>query len=75
MMQLRSRRRCRSCWRAVGALSRWLLAAALLRRHGPGHASVGAISVLSNRADLISGGDALVRIDLGDADAASVKVR
>ena len=36
--------------------------------------SVGAISVLSNRADLISGGDALVRIDLGDANAASVKV-
>ncbi len=36
--------------------------------------SVGAISVLSNRADLISGGDALVRIDLGDATAASVKV-
>ena len=36
--------------------------------------SVGAISVLSNRADLISGGDALVRIELGDAEAASLTV-
>ncbi len=36
--------------------------------------SIEAISVLSNRADLISGGDALVRIDLGDAAPASVKV-
>jgi hypothetical protein len=36
--------------------------------------SLGAISVLSNRADSISGGDALVRIDLGDAQAASVTV-
>jgi Tannase-like family of unknown function (DUF6351) len=32
------------------------------------------ITVLSNRADLISGGDALVAIDLGNADAAAVKV-
>ena len=36
--------------------------------------TLGAITVLSNRADLISGGDALVAIELGDADAASVKV-
>ena len=36
--------------------------------------SLGPISVLSNRADTVSGGDALVRIDLGDAEAASVKV-
>ena len=32
------------------------------------------ITVLSNRADLISGGDALVAIDLGDAEASSVTV-
>ena len=32
------------------------------------------ITVLSNRADLISGGDALVAIDLGNADASAVKV-
>jgi Tannase-like family of unknown function (DUF6351) len=32
------------------------------------------IEVLSNRADLISAGDALVAIDIGSADPASVKV-
>ena len=32
------------------------------------------ITVLSNRADLISGGDALVAIDLGNTDASAVKV-
>jgi hypothetical protein len=36
--------------------------------------TVGPITVLSNRADLISGGDALVRIDLGNAAADDVRV-
>jgi hypothetical protein len=36
--------------------------------------TLGAIGVLSNRADAVTGGDALVRIDLGDAKAASVRV-
>jgi hypothetical protein len=36
--------------------------------------SVVAIAVLSSRADVISGGDALVAIDLGDANPASVEV-
>jgi Tannase-like family of unknown function (DUF6351) len=37
-------------------------------------AAVGPITVLSNRADIVSGGDALVRIDLGNAAPGSVRV-
>jgi uncharacterized tannase-like protein DUF6351 len=40
---------------------------------GAAHA-IREIAVLSNRADLISGGDALVAIDLGHVDASAVKV-
>jgi hypothetical protein len=36
--------------------------------------TIGPITVLSNRADLISGGDALVRIDLGNAAAGTIRV-
>jgi hypothetical protein len=36
--------------------------------------SIGGISVLSNRADLVSGGDALVAVDLAGADADDVRV-
>ncbi|MGZ8708162.1 MAG: DUF6351 family protein, partial [Gaiellaceae bacterium] len=39
-----------------------------------GSQTVREITVLSNRADLVSGGDALVAIDLKDAAASSVKV-
>ena len=46
------------------------------RSGGPkgGTQEIREITVLSNRADLISGGDALVAIDLGNADASAVKV-
>ena len=51
---------------------------AVLRSAGPPEGrertTIREITVLSNRADLISGGDALVAIDLGNTDASAVKV-
>src|SRR3954454_3766107 len=66
---------------AMGQTSRVLLvlavAAAVVLSGGAGATASGppAIHVLSNRADLISGGDALVAIDLRGARASKVAVR
>ena len=68
---LQARRRARF----LGTLAAFgLLALALSGAGNAGHPkgathAIREITVLSNRADLISGGDALVAIDLGNADA------
>ena len=73
---LQARRRARF----LGTLVVFGLAALALSGAGSSGGPKGAahaireIAVLSNRADLISGGDALVAIDLGHVDASAVKV-
>jgi hypothetical protein len=68
------RRRLRSAVTVASLALVMLAVAGEAAAKGGSPTAVGAISVLSNRADLVSGGDALVRIDLGDANAGDVRV-
>ena len=73
MMHLRSRRRSRVVLSIAVGVVVALSSSGAASSSGPG-GGLGEISVLSNRADLISGGDALVSVDL-IANARAVRVK